>query len=606
MDLFDRIKLILETQPYIPTDISQKNNLAVGNFLTPSNASILHLTSLEKDPNAHKPILPENAFTIDAKFSPDGSWVAIPIDYTGKELSSLYRVATSFSEELPPLDKISKSEGRHGFVDWNREGGKLTWCISQETGNKVIVLSNEPDSQEKIVWEGKEIPWIGQWKPSRYIKFTAVLSAENKFQEFVIDPDSGILLHKVPIANSYTFNGSWHPQDPIFPFLSEEDTKLKLFNADSGEITSLPTPEGEIETVRWSLNGETLYFGVTKDGRDQIYSLHIPSQELKALTLPKGLNKLYEVQLFENKESIFFIHSDATTRMNLWKFDLESHEVTQLTKKRSPKVGTEDFPLVESISEHWESADGMRIHGFVLVPSNPPPPEGYPAIVYVHGGPMGQSEDTFIGTFQILTQEGFVVFLPNFRGSTGYGETFQMANYREIGKADLLDITTGVNHIVKKHGVDPNKVIIYGGSYGGYMTLRALTKPDIFKFAGGWAEAAISDWEYMYDYAPDEVFRQFVVLLFGPMENDESRPFLKESSPVQDWENVQVPLGIVQFANDTRTPLKPVWDFAQKLIERGDDVEFHVRPMMGHANIPKGYLVRSIARSIQFCKRVVE
>ncbi len=607
MDLFEKIKLILETQGYIPYDISSVNHLAAAAFLTASNALIIHLTSLNQDPNDHKPILPENAFTIDAKFSPDDSWISLPVDYTGKELSSLYRLSTTSTDQLPPLEQISSSEGRHIWLDWSPDGKDIAWAISQDKINKIMILSNQPNSEEKLVWEGTVIPWFGcgRWGPN-LIKFTTVLPGKNEFSEIVINPNTGEIVQTIPIASSYTFNSYWHPTKSIFPFLSRDDNKLKLFNLETSETVALPIPEGEIETVCWSKDGAKLYFGVTKDGRDQIYTIDLDSMELEPLPLPKGLNKLFKVQSWKDKEILYFIHSDATTRMNLWKFDLEIQKYQQLTQKRSPEAGTSEFPLVNSISEYWKSTDGLDIHGFVLIPSTPPPEGGYPAVVYVHGGPMGQSVDSFVGTFQVMTQEGFIVFLPNFRGSTGYGETFQMANFREIGKADFLDITSGVEHIISKYGVNPNKVIIYGGSYGGYMTLRALTKPEIFKFTAGWAEAAISDWEYMYDYAPDEVFRQFVVSIFGSMENDESRPYLKESSPVADWEKVQVPLGVVQYANDTRTPLKPVWDFVQKLIERGDDVEFHVRPMMGHANIPKGFLVRSIARLIQFCQRVVE
>jgi dipeptidyl aminopeptidase/acylaminoacyl peptidase len=372
---------------------------------------------------------------------------------------------------------------------------------------------------------------------------------------------------------------------------------------DSGEKIALPQPDGEIERVVWSADGKTLYLSATKDARDNVYSIDLNSLTLNPLPLPQGINKIHNIRKIKNEEVLFLVHADATTRMNLWKFSLTSQQVKQLTKKRSPKIGTEEFPLVGSVSEHWNSKDGLRIHGFVMVPQSPPPAEGYPAIVFVHGGPMGQDVDSFVGTYQILVQEGFVVFRPNFRGSTGYGAAFQRANYREIGKADLMDIVSGVEMLVKRYQVNPKNVAITGGSYGGYMTLRALTKPEIFKFATGWASAAISDWEYMYDTG-DAVFRAFITSLFGQI--DKSRPFLKEASPIADWDKVSKPLGVVQFANDTRTPLKPVWDFVDKLIERGDHVEFHVEPAMGHVNIPKGYLVRSVARQVQFFNKIMK
>ncbi|MFX1283956.1 MAG: prolyl oligopeptidase family serine peptidase [Promethearchaeota archaeon] len=605
MDLFDKIKLIIETQGYIPFDISNINQMATGNFLTPTNALILHLTSLTK-PNDHSPILPENAFTIDAKFSPDDSWLAIPIDYSGKEDSFLYRLPTKNEDRMRPLEQLSKSSGRHLWVNWSPDGEKLVWSYSQKEKNVISILSNIPDSDENIVWKGEKMPLIGHWKHKDLIKFTSVLSRSNEYTEVVINVNTKEIVLTLPIASSLTFFGLWHPTQHIFPYLTKDESKLALYNIDTAEKMILPTPEGEIEKAEWSSNGETLYVAATKDARDKIYSIDIQSHELKTLSIPEGINKLLKIAEVNNEDIIYFIHADATTRLNLWMFNPNTEEYQQLTKKRSPIIGTQDFPLVPSLSERWQSFDGLEIHGFVMVPSSPPPKDGYPAVVYVHGGPMAQDTDSFVGTYQILTQEGFVVFRPNFRGSTGYGEAFMRANFREIGKADLLDITTGVQMLIEKHKVNPKKVIITGGSYGGYMTLRAMTKPDVFEFVAGWAEAAISDWEYMYDEAADELFKQFVVLLFGPMENDESRTFLKKSSPIHDWKKINKPLGVVQFANDTRTPLKPVWDFVNNLYERGDNIELHVRPAMGHANLPKGYIVRSIARSIQFFERVVE
>ncbi len=605
MDLFERIKLILETQPYIPFDIGNVKNLATSLFLTPSNAMILHLTSLD-NPNDHIPILPENAFTVDARFSPDDSWIALPIDYSGKEDSELYRLPTTHDEKSIPLERLSTTSGRHLWVNWNPNGTQLVWGYSQKKMNRVSLFNNKLDSEENVLWEGEGIPLIGHWKHPNMIKFTILTSVTNKSDEIIINPINNEVIQSIPVASSWVFFGLWHPTKPIFPYLTRDKSTLALFNLDPKETILLPTPEGEIEKVIWDQKGDNLYFSASKDARDKIYSIHVESQVLTELLFPEGINKLVKIREIDNKNVLFFVHADATTRHNLWMYDLLSQEYTQLTKKRSPEIGTEAFPLVQSISEYWNSTDGLEIHGFVMKPSTPIPKEGYPMVVFVHGGPMGQDVDSFVGTYQILAQEEFVVFRPNFRGSTGYGETFQRANFREIGKADLMDIVSGINMLIDKHNVNPKKVIITGGSYGGYMTLRALTKPELFEFCAGWAEAAISDWEYMYDQAVDEVFKQFVVLLFGPMDNEESRPFLKESSPLNDWEKVSKPLGVVQFANDTRTPLKPVWDFVNNLYDRGDEIEFHVRPAMGHANIPKGYLIRSIARLIQFCQRVVE
>ncbi|MHA2362696.1 MAG: prolyl oligopeptidase family serine peptidase [Candidatus Hodarchaeales archaeon] len=602
MDLFEKIKLIIETQGYIPYDIGNVTNFMTGPFLTPSNALIMHLTSLDS-PNDHSAILPEDTFSIDAKFSPDDSSITVAIDYSGKEENVLYRLSPTNKERPIPIERLSKAKGRHNGFDWSPDGSKIVWAFSEQKKNRLVIQPNEPDSDELSLWEGDEMISVGHWLHPDYVKFTQIKLESKEFNEIVINPKNGDFIHSIPIKSSFSFDGLWNPKKPIIPYLNREDGNLTLFNVESNEQIILPQPEGEIQKAIWSTNGETLFISATKDARDNIYSIPIDNLELNSLPLPEGVNKIFKIRQLNNEEKLFFVHADATTRMNVWEYNLGTREYSQLTKKRSPKVGTEDFPLVKSNSEHWQSRDELQIHGFVMVPQTPPPKEGYPAIVYVHGGPMAQDIDSFVGTYQLLVQEGFVVFRPNFRGSTGYGEAFQKANFREIGKADLLDVVTGVEMLIKKYQVNPNKVAITGGSYGGYMTLRALTKPEIFKFAVGWAEAAISDWEYLYDTS-DAIFRGAINLLFGPM--DESRPFLKESSPIADWEKVTQPLGIVQLANDTRTPLKPVWEFAQNLLEKGNHVEVHVEPAMGHVSLPKGYIIRSIARQVQFFQKTLK
>jgi len=479
MDLFEKIKLIIETQGYIPFDIGNVKKLFTGPFLTPNNAFILHLTSLE-NPNDHSPVLPENVYTIDAEFSPDDSWIAVPVDYTGKEESALCRLSATNPERPIPMERLSKIAGRHLGFDWSPNGKKIAWGFSKQKKNHVAIQPNEAEADEHSLWEGDEMVQAFHWKHPDFLKFTRVNGKTNEFDEIIMNPDSGEIIRTIPVVSSFTFDGSWHPQKPTIPFLNREDGRLTILNVDSGEKITLPPPEGEIEKIVWSTDGKTLYLSATKDARDKIYSIDLDSLELKPLPLPQGINKIGKIRKIGNEEILFFVHADATTRVNLWKFALESRSAEQLTRKRSPKIGTDEFPLVNSISEHWNSKDGLGIHGFVMVPQSPPPAGGYPAIVFVHGGPTGQDVDSFVGTYQILTQEGFVVFRPNFRGSTGYGAAFQRANYRQIGKADLADIVSGVKMLIEKYKVNPKKVAITGGSYGGYMTLRALTKPEIF------------------------------------------------------------------------------------------------------------------------------
>ncbi len=124
----------------------------------------------------------------------------------------------------------------------------------------------------------------------------------------------------------------------------------------------------------------------------------------------------------------------------------------------------------------YKSFDGTPVSAIVTMPFNLRRDGTNPAIVIPHGGPTGQSQDAFNRNATAFASRGFVVIQPNFRGSTGYGKVFQTANYRDLGGGDLKDTLAAKDFLVKSGYVDPKKVGITGGSYGGFMTLMALAK----------------------------------------------------------------------------------------------------------------------------------
>ena len=138
--------------------------------------------------------------------------------------------------------------------------------------------------------------------------------------------------------------------------------------------------------------------------------------------------------------------------------------------------------MVEPYLVHFPSRDGKwTISAFAYVPNNIPRNGKFPAIVYIHGGPTGQFVNSFNRSIQYLVNQGYLVIAPNFRGSTGYGKEFMNGNYRDEGGGDLNDIVDAAEWIAKSGFVDKKKLVSMGGSYGGYLTMMAVTKyPDMW------------------------------------------------------------------------------------------------------------------------------
>jgi dipeptidyl aminopeptidase/acylaminoacyl peptidase len=198
----------------------------------------------------------------------------------------------------------------------------------------------------------------------------------------------------------------------------------------------------------------------------------------------------------------------------------------------------------------YESFDKTKIHALVVKPrtlrlGSPPP-----AIVHVHGGPNGQSTHSFDPFVQLLAETGFVVICPNYRGSTGYGKMFEDANNKDWGGGDLRDLVAAVQYLAGRKEIDPKRVGISGGSYGGYLTLMALSKsPEVW----GAGVEAYGMCDLLMDYwLTKSRFGDWYETEMGNPRTDAA--LYRERSPLPYLERIQSPLLIFQGANDTNVP----------------------------------------------------
>ncbi|RLF01619.1 MAG: hypothetical protein DRK00_11115, partial [Thermoprotei archaeon] len=194
--------------------------------------------------------------------------------------------------------------------------------------------------------------------------------------------------------------------------------------------------------------------------------------------------------------------------------------------------------------------------------------------VYVHGGPWSEVADYWSSFIASLVVSGYHVIAPNFRGSTGYGEEFRRLDIGDPGGGDLMDVVYAAEWVREK-GL-ASKVAIMGYSYGGFMTFLATVK-EPGAWDAGVAGAGIVDWEEMYGLS-DAFFKKFIDVLFNG-----KRELWRDRSATNFVENLRVPLCILHPQNDSRTPLKPVLHYVEKLLERGKTFELHVVPDAGHA-----------------------
>ncbi|MGC1120691.1 MAG: alpha/beta fold hydrolase [Candidatus Methanofastidiosia archaeon] len=244
---------------------------------------------------------------------------------------------------------------------------------------------------------------------------------------------------------------------------------------------------------------------------------------------------------------------------------------------------------------HWYSSfDGNRVQGWLVKNKN----EKAPLVVYCHGGPNFATLNMWDAELQGLEKAGYHVFAPNFRGSTTFGSAFKNLNIGDIGGGDVKDVLYGARYAMNLLGLK-GKPAIVGGSYGGYLTLQALTtQPD--EWAGGVALVPWVDLLQTYEMADAHYRALMAYLLGGPPE--EKRDLYGDRSPITHVEKLKSPVLIIAGENDSRCPLKPIQEFCEKATQLHLPVNLEVLKEEGHTGSRISSLVRMSVIQLEYLR----
>jgi dipeptidyl aminopeptidase/acylaminoacyl peptidase len=208
---------------------------------------------------------------------------------------------------------------------------------------------------------------------------------------------------------------------------------------------------------------------------------------------------------------------------------------------------------------------GVLAQGWLMTPDGPGP---FPTILDIHGGPQGHELDRFDPEAQAWVDRGFAFFTLNYRGSTGFGREYEQAIWGNVGRYELDDLVAAHETLIEAGIADPQRIVLNGGSYGGYLTLLGLgRRPELW--AAGVAYVAIADWRLMYE--DGESLREYQVALFGGTP-DETPALTREASPVTYVDALAAPLLIIQGRNDARCPARQIEPYIARAQELGKDV----------------------------------
>jgi dipeptidyl aminopeptidase/acylaminoacyl peptidase len=378
-----------------------------------------------------------------------------------------------------------------------------------------------------------------------------------------------------------------------------EFMRVRRHELATGKVEDVESADWDVMYTVFSKHGKYRVTAINADGRTAIRLYDAKSgQQLPLPELPAG--DITSVSISPSENLMAFYHNGDRSPSNLHVHDFRTGKTRRLTDALSKRISPED--LVEAEVVRFESFDGMKIPNVLYRPHQATSEARAPALIWVHGGPGGQTRKGYSPLIQFLVNQGYVVLGINNRGSSGYGKTFYAADDGKHGREPLWDCVEAKKYLASLPYVDGERVGIIGGSYGGYMVLAALAfQPDVFDV--GVDIFGVSNWLRTLQSIPPywEAMRKGLYLEIGDPTKEEQK--LRDISPLFHAEKIRKPLLVLQGANDPRVIQPESDEIVQAVRKNGVPVEYVVFPDEGHGFSKKANELKAYGTTLQFLDR---
>ena len=408
-------------------------------------------------------------------------------------------------------------------------------------------------------------------------------------------------------AEEATYNPQgFELNDSSFYYLTNEGrefTYVVKYNIATGAKEKIYETNWDVSYMYFSENGKYRIIGVNEDGRNKVLLYnHKTGEQLKFPEVKDGDVQGVNISPSE-KNMILFIASDKSP-VNLWSYNFETQTLKQITKTLGGEVDPND--LVNASVVRFKSFDGTEVPAILYKPLTASKDSLVPALVWVHGGPGGQSRAGYAQSVQYLVNHGYAILMVNNRGSSGYGKTFYKMDNKNHGDKDLMDCVYGKRWLAQQNYVDTTKIGIYGGSYGGFMSLAGIIfHPSEFKV--GVDLFGVANWPRTLKSIPPywESFRTALYDEMGdPFGADSTR--LKNISPLYNTDKIKTPLLVLQGSNDPRVLPVESDEIVAGAKKNGVPVEYVKFPDEGHGFVKKENQMKAAEETLKFLDKYLK
>jgi dipeptidyl aminopeptidase/acylaminoacyl peptidase len=554
-----------------------------------------------------KPFSPPAGQSVaNLSLSPNGKYVMASVFQTASGAKNTivpnYVTESAYTEDIPARSKVGDAQGRSRLAILSVETGEAIYVehgLKQETtAQQTSGQTSQPPDQAQGQAQGQRPPrqqererdvqlTNAQWSEDGNNAVLMARAADNKDRWIMaVDPATGKTktldhLHDDAwVGGPGSFTLGWLPDNKTIYFQSERDGWAHLYTVsiDGGEPKQLTSGKFEVSDVRLSQD-KTKFFFTSSEGSPferHLYSMPVTGGARTRITTMAGNN---DATISPDETTLAIIRSFSNKPPELYiapnKPNAAANEIKQVTIS----------PTEEWLSHNWidppivtfKARDGADVPARMYKPTNWK--KGGPAVFFVHGAGYLQNVHKWWSSYfreymfhHLLMERGYLVLDVDYRASAGYGRDWRTGIYRHMGGKDLTDHVDAAKWLVAEHGVDPKRIGLYGGSYGGFITLMAMfTEPEVF--AAGAALRPVTDWaHYNHGYTSN--------ILNVPQSDPES---YKRSSPIYFAQNLKGALLICHGMVDINVHFQDSVRLAQRLIElRKENWELAVYPVEDH------------------------
>jgi dipeptidyl aminopeptidase/acylaminoacyl peptidase len=505
----------------------------------------------------------------EPRWSPDGQWLAFTLQdhvHVALVAGGLPRKVTDFTASASSPVWLPDSHGLIVTVDYH-EADKL-------------LLTNRDGGWPRPLTTGPGDDWDAQPSPDgRLVAFVHRPHDDlNRMDIKLIELAGGQVSLLTGDSRQKNWWPRWSPDGQVIAFLSQRTgwNEVWLIRPDGEGLHRLTRLGHDVGDLAWSPDGSRLAGTVNRGGAFDLALIDASSGEVAYLRAGQGYHS--RPNWSPQGDFVTVEYEDSTQPPDLYRVAVSGGAVTQLTFSNPPALARHKLVVPERIS--YRSFDGMEIPAFLY---RPPRPNGA-AILYPHGGPTAQ----YVFEWDILAQyfvaKGYTYLCPNYRGGTGYGVEFEHLNYFAWGIGDTQDCLHGARYLRDLDWIDPQRIAIYGGSYGGYMTACCLSRDPDYLFACGVSK--YGDANLVTSWAQcNRHLRLYSEMPLGhPSKN---RQVYLDGSPIYDVENVQQPVLILHGLEDDVVPPEASEEWVEALRRAGKTFEYKTYP-----GEPHGFLKR--------------